>query len=339
MYNFIRYVSLNEGKTPTTLTQTPLPYGRNELGKSLSKAALDYHYGKLYKGYVDRYNNGEGDADFNEAGAFLHNLYFTQFQAPKGSNSPDGSASEFINKHFKTFDKFKEVFEKEAMKIQGSGWVYLATDGKIKTIKNHEIKMDVALIIDWWEHAWALDYQADKKGYLNNQWKIINWNIISNRISGKKIVTEDKISRIVVVGDSIALGLSKFFPTATTDAIVGRSTKAILSTVIAKKELHGADLAIVSAGTNDYPLANKGKNNNPGATIANIEHIKAVLNAKQYIWVLPFNPAAAEDVSTAIGGDASIRLAQVSSPDKEGLHPTSYAAVASAIKSKVGLAS
>jgi superoxide dismutase, Fe-Mn family len=182
MYNFIRYVSLNEGKTPKTLEQTPLPYARDALGRSLSKQTLDYHYGKLYKGYVDRYNKGEGDPDFNEAGAFLHDIYFTQFQAPKGSNSPDGTASELIIKHYKTFDKFKDAFEKEAMKIQGSGWVYLARDGKIKTIKNHEIKMDIVLLVDWWEHAWALDYQADKKKYLENQWKIINWNVISSRI-------------------------------------------------------------------------------------------------------------------------------------------------------------
>jgi Fe-Mn family superoxide dismutase len=338
MYNFIRYVSLNEGKAPTTLTQTPLPYGRNELGKSLSKASIDYHYGKLYKGYVDRFNSGEGDADFNEAGAFLHNLYYTQFQAPKGSNTPSGSAGEFITKHFKTFDKFKDAFEKEAMKIQGSGWAYLARNGTIKTIKNHEIKMDIILIIDWWEHAWALDYQADKKSYLTNQWKIINWNVISARVGIQTIVKEDKGTRIVVVGDSIALGLSKSFPTAQVDAIVGRSTKAILSAVIANKALHSADLAIVSAGTNDYPLANKGKNNNPDATIANIENIKAILNAKQYLWVLPFNPNAAEDVKQAIGGDPSISLALVSRTEDK-LHPTSYAAVASAIKSKIGLKS
>ena len=67
------------------------------------------------------------------------------------------------------------------MKVQGSGWVYLARDGKIKTIKNHEIKMDIVLLIDWWEHAWALDYQADKKKYLARQWKIINWDVISAR--------------------------------------------------------------------------------------------------------------------------------------------------------------
>lgn len=182
MYNFIKYVTLQESKQPKDLVHTPLPYARNDLGKSLSKAALDYHYGQLYKGYVDRYNKGEGDRDFNEAGAFLHDIYFTQFQSPKGSNQPAGEIKEFIEKHFNSFDKFKQALEKEAMGIQGSGWVYLARDGSIKTIKNHLIKMDIVLLIDWWEHAWVLDYKADKKGYLAGQWKIINWGEIEKRL-------------------------------------------------------------------------------------------------------------------------------------------------------------
>jgi Fe-Mn family superoxide dismutase len=181
MYNFIKW-TLNEGKTPKTLTQTKLSYKRDALEPSISEDTMDYHYGKLYKAYVNRFNNGEGDADFNEAGAFLHDILFTQYQEPVSSDEPDGPAGEFIIKHFKTFDKFKDAFFKEAMAIQGSGWAYLARDGSIKTIANHEIKMDIVLLIDWWEHAWALDYQADKKGYLANQWKIINWNVISSRI-------------------------------------------------------------------------------------------------------------------------------------------------------------
>ena len=180
MYNFIK--TIVEGKTPKTLKQADLPYKTTDLGRSLSKQTLEYHYGKLYKGYVDRFNNGEGDANFNEAGAFLHEIYFTQFQKPTNNNQPSGSAGELNIKQFKTFEKFKEEFEKTAMKIQGSGWVYLAKDGKIKTIVNHEIKQDIALLIDWWEHSWALDYKADKKGYLNNQWKIVNWDVISSRV-------------------------------------------------------------------------------------------------------------------------------------------------------------
>lgn len=172
------------------LVHTELPYARDDLEPSISKETIDYHYSELYGGYVKRFNKGEGDADFNEAGAFLHNIYFTQFQSPSSSNNPTGPIAELINEHFKSFSNFKEEFEKIAMAIQGSGWVYLAKNGKIKTITNHQIKNDIVLLIDWWEHAWALDYQSDKKQYLANSWKIINWNVISSRIG----LAESRIS-------------------------------------------------------------------------------------------------------------------------------------------------
>jgi Fe-Mn family superoxide dismutase len=167
-----------EGKKEK-LFHLPLPYAKTDLAPVKSKETLDYHYSTLYKGYVDRYNAGEGDADFNEAGSFLHNIYFGQFKKPEGANRPYDSILEFIETHYGTYDKFREEFAKIAMSIQGSGWVYLARDGSIKTIKNHQVKNDIVLLVDWWEHAWALDYQADKKSYLANIWKIINWRVIN----------------------------------------------------------------------------------------------------------------------------------------------------------------
>ena len=177
-YSFIRNVLL-EGK-PDKLEIKSLPYDANALAPSISEDTINYHYGKLAKTYAERYNKGEGDARFNEAGVFLHNILFQQYQKPSNAKPKDGILN-FIEEHYKSFDKFKEEFAKVAMGIQGSGWVYLARDGKIKTIKNHEIKKDIVLLIDWWEHAWALDYQADKKKYLENQWKIINWDHINVR--------------------------------------------------------------------------------------------------------------------------------------------------------------
>jgi superoxide dismutase, Fe-Mn family len=177
-YSFIRNVLL-EGK-PNKLEIKSLPYDANALAPSISEDTINYHYGKLAKTYAERYNKGEGDARFNEAGVFLHNILFQQYQKPSNNKPKDGILN-FIEEHYKSFDKFKEEFAKVAMGIQGSGWVYLARDGKIKTIKNHEIKKDIVLLIDWWEHAWALDYQADKKKYLENQWKIINWDHINVR--------------------------------------------------------------------------------------------------------------------------------------------------------------
>ena len=177
---FIRDFIL-EGKRPTLEIES-LPYKAGDLDPSVSEQTIDYHYGKLAKTYAKRFNDKEGDDTFNKAGVFLHNILFQQYQAPSGSNNPTGKILKFIEKHFKTFDAFKEEFNKVAMGVQGSGWVYLARDGKIKTIVNHEIKKDIVLLIDWWEHAWALDYQADKKKYLENQWKIINWEKVSGSL-------------------------------------------------------------------------------------------------------------------------------------------------------------
>ena len=66
------YLDLLESKK--TLEQRKLSYSRSALAPVLSKANIDNHYGKLYKGYVDRYNAGEGDKTFNEAGAYLHDI-------------------------------------------------------------------------------------------------------------------------------------------------------------------------------------------------------------------------------------------------------------------------
>ena len=186
MYNFIKEVILNEVKSTADqdrLTQLQLRYAKGDLDPAISEDTINYHYGKLYKSYVDRYNKGEGDADFNEAGAFLHRIYFDQFQAPTGSNKPEGLSLELILKHYEDFEDFKSQVEKTVMTIQGSGWVYLARNGQIKTIKNHQMRSDIVLLIDWWEHAWALDYQSDKLKYLSNTWRIIDWRVINSRLT------------------------------------------------------------------------------------------------------------------------------------------------------------
>lgn len=175
-------ITLVEAKSKQDLTLEKLPYSRDELSPAMSKETIEYHYNKLARGYVERYNKGEGDSTFNEAGAFLHNIFFPQLMPPKNGNSPKGVSLDLINRKFKSFSDFKEQFAEQAMKIQGSGWIYLSKSGDIKTIKNHEIKKDIALLVDWWEHAWALDYQSDKKKYLQNMWRIINWDTVNSKL-------------------------------------------------------------------------------------------------------------------------------------------------------------
>ena len=173
---------LEASTRPAKLETTPLPYAEKDLEPVMSRATISYHYEHLAKGYAKRYNAGEGNANFNRAGSFLHNKFFPQLRAPKGANRPRGAVLELIESNFKTYEDFKEAFKTEAMKIQGSGWVYLSTAGTIKTIANHAVRTDICVLVDWWEHAWALDYQSDKERYLDNIWKIIDWDVCNERL-------------------------------------------------------------------------------------------------------------------------------------------------------------
>lgn len=169
------------------LERAKLPYSLSGLAPVLSKSSIDLHYGKLYKGYVDRYNKKEGDSVFNEAGAFLHRIYFTQFRSPRNGNSPQGASLALINRHFGNFLDFKKSIKEQAMALKGSNWIYLNRSGQIKVIKNHQKRNDIALLIDWWEHAWAQDYGTNKEKYLDNIWRIIDWEVVNRRIYSGKI--------------------------------------------------------------------------------------------------------------------------------------------------------
>ena len=175
-------IDLVEAKSKKTLSLDKLPYSKSSLSPVLSQSNLDLHYSQLAKGYVDRFNKGEGDPTFNEAGAYLHNILFAQFQSPKNNNRPHGVSLNLIERKYGSFDKFKEEFTKKAMSLQGSNWIYLSRSGEIKTIKNHAIRSDIALLVDWWEHAWFTDYCTNKSKYINNLWRIINWNIVNSRL-------------------------------------------------------------------------------------------------------------------------------------------------------------
>lgn len=185
-FSFIKYVK--EDANQRELVQRKLDYKKDELDPVISEDTVNYHYNGLASKYFERYNAGEGDLDFNFGGATLHNLYFENLTPAVAANKPTGISKEIIDEKYGSFDDFKDAFEKEAMAVQGSGWVYMDFKGELHVIPNHEYKksMKIALLVDWWEHAWALDYQADKSKYLKNIWRIINWDVVNQRIDSNK---------------------------------------------------------------------------------------------------------------------------------------------------------
>ena len=166
-----------------TLTLVDLPYAMDALEPVMSKASVRYHYSVLSKGYVDRFNAGEGDADFNRAGAMLHNLFWPQLMPPRVNNAPKGAALDLIEDKHGSWADFRDAFIDVGSKFMGSGWAYMNTKGEIRTLKDQSWKNDVILPIDLWEHTYYMDYPADKKAYLRAIWRCINWDVINARLS------------------------------------------------------------------------------------------------------------------------------------------------------------
>ena len=180
--------------------------GYDNLGDTISKETLSFHYGKHLKAYVDNLNKalpGSGleglslvevvkkaeGGMFNNAGQVLnHAMYFEQFSNTPKAMSPKLTA--LLERDFGGVEAFKKEFEHKGVTLFGSGWVWLSMDKESKLVitqqKNAEnpVTMGLAplLTFDVWEHAYYLDYQNRRTDHLTALWQIVDWAVIENRL-------------------------------------------------------------------------------------------------------------------------------------------------------------
>ncbi len=185
-----------------------LPYEANALEPVISKETLGFHHGKHLNAYVNNLNGliegteyeempledivkKANGGIFNNAGQILnHNLYFTQFRAPKDDNKPTGIIAQWIDEQFGSFEQFKEEFTKKGATLFGSGWVWLSVDkdGKLQISQETNAGNPVQrglrplLTFDVWEHAYYIDYQNRRPDHLNALWQIIDWDVVNERL-------------------------------------------------------------------------------------------------------------------------------------------------------------
>jgi Fe-Mn family superoxide dismutase len=176
--SFRSLVNILEGKE--TITLDPLPYKIDDLEPVLPKEIVSYHYSFLSQGYVDRYNKGISP-DFNFAGAALHNKYWAGFQKYKAGNKPFGSVLSLVERIYGSYDKFVDEFVEIGSTLEGSGWVILTKLGEIKLIHNHKLRSDIVINIDLWEHS-IFEFGKNKKKYMRDCFKILDWAIINARL-------------------------------------------------------------------------------------------------------------------------------------------------------------
>lgn len=133
------------------------------------------------KNKVDIINNG--------GGVFNHIFYFEALTKPE-TKKISRELQIKLEENFGSVDNFIENFKKLALTFFGSGWIWLVLDKdnslKIVTTSNQNtpLRNDLKplLNIDVWEHAYYLDYQNLRKEYINNFFKIINWDIVKKRL-------------------------------------------------------------------------------------------------------------------------------------------------------------
>ena len=106
-------------------------------------------------------------------------------------NKPEGQLLKMIEQQWSSFDKFKQIFTDNSTIIQGSGYGWLAFCPVTKTVKfmttgNQDTLQAIGLVplltVDVWEHLYYLQYKNKRADYLNDVWRIINWNCVSERL-------------------------------------------------------------------------------------------------------------------------------------------------------------
>jgi superoxide dismutase, Fe-Mn family len=128
-------------------------------------------------------------------GGHLNHSIFWQNLAPVGRGGgemPDGDLNNMIKAQFGSLEAFQKTMSAATVGVQGSGWGWLGYDKPnnrlvIAACPNQDpLQGTTGLVpllgIDVWEHAYYLQYKNVRPDYVNNIWKIVNWNDVSERL-------------------------------------------------------------------------------------------------------------------------------------------------------------
>ena len=181
-----------------------LPYDQNALEPVISEETIGYHYGKHHQTYVTNLNNlvpgtefegkpleeiimNASAGIFNNAAQVWNHTFYWNCLSPNGGGKPSGALAEAINGAFGSFDEFKKQFSTSAATNFGSGWTWLVknSDGGIEIFNTSNAGSPMTdgktalLTVDVWEHAYYVDYRNARPKYLEEIWKLINWDFVA----------------------------------------------------------------------------------------------------------------------------------------------------------------
>lgn len=186
-----------------------LPYAYDALQPTMSDRTLHHHHDKHHAKYVDTLNallKDKGDAGsleevirqareareqklFNNAGQAWNHGFFWECMSPDGG-APEGELAARIDVCFGGIEQLKTAFVAEGVGHFGSGWAWLVAEGdRLRVTSTHDAETladrdDVVplLVADVWEHAYYLDFQQDREGFLKGWFdRLVNWRFVAEQ--------------------------------------------------------------------------------------------------------------------------------------------------------------
>lgn len=184
-----------------------LPYEMDALEPFISKETLEYHYGKHHATYVNNLNKLTGGTEFEGAGleeiikraeggifnngaqVWNHTFYWN-CMSPEGSREPTGALLSAMKSDFGSFEDFKEKFSTAAATLFGSGWAWLVKtpQGKLDIVQESNAGnplrkgLEPIMTCDVWEHAYYIDKRNRRPAYIDDFWKVVDWETIGKRL-------------------------------------------------------------------------------------------------------------------------------------------------------------
>ena len=190
-----------------------LPYAYDALEPVIDADTMRFHHDKHHATYVANLNKAleahpelfERSVEFliahlnhlpedikgavrnNGGGTYNHTLCWERM-APEGQTAFAGPVADKIKETFGSYEEFKKQFAAAAAGRLGSGWAWLVADGdklEILSTANQDNPLTEGkrplICLDVWEHAYYLKYQNRRVDYINEWFRIINWDFVNEQ--------------------------------------------------------------------------------------------------------------------------------------------------------------
>jgi Fe-Mn family superoxide dismutase len=197
-----------------TLAYNAVEIGARELDPRLleldgiSRQTIEAHY-KLYQGYVAKRNEILGklgeidmsaanqvysdiralkvDLSFAVGGVKNHEIYFAHLGGDGGP--PEGPIGTLVRRDFGSIDAWRE--DLTATGMAGRGWAWTAYDWDEGRLFNYVgdaqntfpiWNASPLVALDVYEHAYFLDYQTDRRAYIDAFFNNLDWTVVNGWI-------------------------------------------------------------------------------------------------------------------------------------------------------------